>query len=180
MKRALILPTALLALSLPVFVACTSDDPAPDAAETAPLRVMQFNIEYGGTVVDFDSVPAAIEAADADVVAVQEGYASMPKLAKALGWSYYDARTQTVSQYPLITPADPSYPEVLVAVEPGRTVAVINVHLPSAPYGPNRAAAGATAEELIAGEKGRLEGDPAGTRCRRAASSGGDARHPHR
>ncbi len=136
---------------------CTSDDPAPDATETSPLRVMQFNIEYGGTVVDFDSVPAAIEAADADVVAIQESYASMPKLAKALGWKYYDARTQTVSQYPLITPADPSDPEVLVAVEPGRTVAVINVHLPSAPYGPNKAAAGASEAELIAGEKGRLK-----------------------
>ncbi|MCZ3388645.1 MAG: endonuclease/exonuclease/phosphatase family protein [Actinomycetia bacterium] len=136
---------------------CTSDGPAPDATETSPLRVMQFNIEYGGTVVDFDSVPAAIDAADADVVAVQEGYASMPKLARALGWKYYDSRTQTVSRYPLITPVDPSDPQVLVAVEPGRTVAVINVHLPSAPYGPNRAAAGASAEELIAAEKGRLK-----------------------
>jgi endonuclease/exonuclease/phosphatase family metal-dependent hydrolase len=149
-------PLVVVAISLGL-AACTSADPAPDATDTAPLRVMQFNIEYGGTVVDFDSVPAAIEAAGADVVAVQEGYASMPKLAKALGWSYYDARTQTVSQYPLITPPDTSYPEVLVAVEPGRTVAVINVHLPSAPYGPNKAAAGASAEELIAGEKGRLK-----------------------
>lgn len=137
--------------------ACTSDDPASDVPETAALRVMAFNIEYGGTVVDFAGVPAAIEAAEADVVAVQEAYGSMAKIAEALDWKYYDGRTQTVSQYPLITPTDRSFPEVLVAVEPGRTIAVINVHLPSAPYGPNRAAAGASAEELIAAEKGRLK-----------------------
>lgn len=154
-KRWIRLAPAAIALSL-VVAACTGDVDEPTAAETSSLRVMQFNIEYGGTVVDFDGVPAAIEAAEADVVAVQEGYGAMPKLAAALGWSYYDARTQTVSQYPLITPADPTYPEVLVAIEPGRTLAIINVHLPSAPYGPNRAADGASEQELVAAEKGRL------------------------
>ncbi|MCZ3385787.1 MAG: endonuclease/exonuclease/phosphatase family protein [Actinomycetia bacterium] len=155
------------------LTACTSEEAEQDSAKTSTLRVMQFNIEYGGTVVDFDGVPAAIEAADADVVAVQEGYGAMPKLAKALGWRYYDARTQTVSQYPLITPGDPSYPEVLVAIEPGRTVAVINVHLPSAPYGPNRAAAGASAQELVDGEQGRLKAiEPALDAVERLAAEG--------
>jgi hypothetical protein len=33
----------------------------------------------------------------------------------------------------------------------------VNLHLPSAPYGPNQAANGADADALVAGEKGRLE-----------------------
>lgn len=150
---------AVIAASLLLMLALASctDDEQPVVAATTTVRVMQFNIEYGGTVVDFDSVPAAIEAADADVVAVQEGYGSMAKLAKALGWDYFDRRTQTVSQYPLITPSDPAFPEVLVAASPGRTFALINVHLPSTGYGPNKAATGASADELIAGEKGRLK-----------------------
>jgi endonuclease/exonuclease/phosphatase family metal-dependent hydrolase len=142
-------------LAAMVLTGCT--DTSRDVVDDATVRVMQFNIEYGGTVVDFDSVPAAIEAADADVVAVQEAYGHTCRIARALDWDYCDPRTQTLSRLPLITPADPTAPEVLVAVEPGRAFAVINVHLPSAPYGPNKAAAGASADELVAAETGRLE-----------------------
>ena len=137
--------------------ACTGAEPKPTVAEPATVHVMQFNIEYGGTLVDFDSVPAAIEAADADVVALQEAYGNTCRIAKAVGWSYCDRRTQTIARYPLVTPADPQSPEVLVAVQPGAVFGVVNVHLPSAPYGPNRAAAGASEAELVAAEKGRLK-----------------------
>lgn len=137
--------------------ACTGAQPKPTVAEPATVHVMQFNIEYGGTLVDFDSVPAAIEAADADVVALQEAYGNTCRIAKAVGWSYCDRRTQTIARYPLVTPADPQSPEVLVAVQPGAVFGVVNVHLPSAPYGPNRAAAGASEAELVAAEKGRLK-----------------------
>ena len=140
--------------------ACTSDSPEPDAttdtAQSVPLKMMTFNIEYGGDEVDFASVSKAIEAADAEVVAVQEGYAQIPAIAEDLGWSYYDARTQVVSQYPLIAPSDPSNPEVYVQLEPGNVVAVLNVHLPSTKFGPNRAAAGESVEELIDGERHRV------------------------
>ena len=139
-----------------MLAACTADDPVATPAETSPVRVMQFNIEYGGTLVDFDSVPAAIEAAGADVVALQEAYGNTCRVAKALEWAYCDARTQTISRYPLITPQQRDALEVLVAVEPGQVFAVINVHLSSAGYGPNKAAAGASQSELVAGEKQRL------------------------
>ena len=78
------------------LAACTESGDTPDAV-VAPMtvRVMQFNIEYGGTVVDFASVPAAIEAADADVVALQEAYGKTCKVADAVQWSYCDPRTQT-------------------------------------------------------------------------------------
>ena len=137
--------------------ACTSaDDETPSTSNDFDVRVMQFNIEYGGNTVDFDSVPAAITAADADVVALQEGYGKTCKVAAALEWPYCDPRTQTVSKYPLLTPADPAGHEVLVAPQPGAVFGVVNLHLPSAPYGPNKAVAGASAEELIGMEKGRV------------------------
>jgi hypothetical protein len=96
---------------------------------------MEFNIEYGGTQVDFVGVPAAIRAASADVVALEEGYGNVPRVAKALGWPYYDVRTQVVSRFPLLTPSDDG-PYVLVEVTPGRVAAIGNVHLPSTGYGP--------------------------------------------
>lgn len=147
-------PVAVVVLALS---GCTSGQDDVAAGEDVTVRVMQFNIEYGGTVVDFAGVPAAIEAADADVVAVQEAYGNTCRIARALDWEYCDPRSQTLSRYPLVTPSDPTDPEVLVAVEPGQVLAVVNVHLPSAPYGPNKAAAGASADELVAAERGRME-----------------------
>lgn len=153
--RTSLVPAAVVVLAASA-AGCTGGTDDVVATEDVAVRVMQFNIEYGGTVVDFAGVPAAVEAADADVVAVQEAYGNTCRIARALDWQYCDPRTQTVSRYPLVTPADPAGPEVLVAVEPGRVLAVVNVHLPSAPYGPNRAAAGASADELVAAERGRM------------------------
>lgn len=153
MKRTLALESVML-LGL-ALAGCSSDDATDSSPEPVSVRFMQFNVEYGGTLVDFDSVPAAIDAADADVVALQEAYGNTCKVARAVGWDYCDPRTQTISRFPLVT-LDEKDPEVLVAVEPGAVFGVIGVHLPPAPYGPNRAAAGATEAELIAGEKGRL------------------------
>ena len=46
---------------------------------------MEFNIEYGGEVVDFDSIVRGAQAADPDVIAVEEGFGNVPRLAEALG-----------------------------------------------------------------------------------------------
>jgi hypothetical protein len=117
-------------------VSCTgSRSPASSPAPPVRIHLMEFNIEYGGSQVDFASVPAAIEAAGADVVAIEEGYAKMPKIAKALGWDYYDERTQVVSKYPLLAPAGGA-PFTYVEVEPGGVIAIANEHLPSSNYGP--------------------------------------------
>ena len=160
MNRSSAIVSGALALSLTgALAACTEsgDTPKEPTAEPMTVRVMQFNIEYGGTVVDFASVPGAIEAAGADVVALQEAYGKTCKVADAVQWSYCDPRTQVISRFPLITPTDPSGDEVLVLPEEGRAFGVVNLHLPSAPYGPNQAAEGGEADELIAQEKGRLE-----------------------
>jgi endonuclease/exonuclease/phosphatase family metal-dependent hydrolase len=153
-------PVALLVSVLLLLAACSStstqesEEGTEQAAETS-LNLMQFNIEYGGDSVDFESVAKAIEAADADVVAIQEGYAKMPAIASDLGWEYYDARTQTVSKYPLLTDDELEY-GIYVELE-GGLAAVFNLHLPSTAYGPNKVNAGATPEEVLEREeRGRL------------------------
>ena len=104
------------------------------------LTMMQFNIEYGGTGVDFTAVPRAIEEAGADVVAVQEACGQMPAIAEALGWPYFDNRTQVVSRFPLLDPPEPTAGVVLVEGAPGAVFAVVNVHPTSRVYGPSRVA----------------------------------------
>ncbi|HEY2803652.1 MAG TPA: hypothetical protein VGJ67_07005, partial [Actinomycetota bacterium] len=100
------------------------------------FKLMEFNIEYGGEQVDFQGVLKAIEAGGATVVAIEEGYGNMPKIAQGLDWPYYDPRTQIVSKFPLLEPSNSDGLFTYVEVAPGRVVAVANVHLPSKRYGP--------------------------------------------
>ena len=150
---------AAFSLALLVLAGCTSDgpDPAPSRATAPPdpaqtLRVMEFNVEYGGTEVDFDAVPEVIEASGADIVAIEEGYANMPAIAASVGWDHYDPRTQILSRFPLLAPPGEP-PFTYVEVAPGRVVAVANVHLPSTSYGPFKIRDGASADEVVATEE---------------------------
>ena len=102
------------------------------------LSLLQLNIEYGGTGVDFDAVISAIQQVDPQVVALQEGCGNVPRIADALGWPYFDNRTQVVSRFPLLDPPSPTAGVVLVELEPGRVVAIVNVHPASRRYGPFR------------------------------------------
>ena len=106
------------------------------------LRVLQLNIEYGGTGVDFDAVVEVIRSSGAPVAALQEGCGNVPRVASALGWPYYDVRTQVVSTLPLLDPPAASSASsdgvVFLEVDPGRVIAVVNVHPPSRGYGPFR------------------------------------------
>jgi CubicO group peptidase (beta-lactamase class C family) len=124
-----------------------------NAARFVRLKVMEFNIEYGGEEVDFDAVVEAIERSDADVVGIEEAWGNMPRLAKELGWPQYDARTQIISRYPLLAPSGSHGLYTLVAVQPGSVVAMGNVHLPAAPYGPFRVRDGATPAPVLALER---------------------------
>jgi hypothetical protein len=109
---------------------------------------MEFNIEYGGTEVDFDSVPKAIEASGADVVAVEEAYAQMERIARALDWPYYDNRTQIVSKFPLLAP-ESGEAYAFVEIVPGGVIAIANQHLPSASYGPFHVRDGMGKKEVV-------------------------------
>jgi endonuclease/exonuclease/phosphatase family metal-dependent hydrolase len=159
-----LLLTALL-LTASILTGCTAGPaPAPGgsaagpatAAGPMPVRIMEFNIEYGGTTIDFASIVAAVKRARPDVLLVEEGYGHIPRLAHALGWKNYDARTQVLSRWPLLNAGDGTVYDY-VQVAPGSVFAVANAHLPSAPYGPLRAQNGGTVAQVLATERvGRL------------------------
>jgi endonuclease/exonuclease/phosphatase family metal-dependent hydrolase len=139
-----------------VLCACTSssnragDTGGPSRIE---VKVMTFNVEYGGEEVDFDSVIETIEKSDADIVGIEEAWGNVPRIARRLGWQHYDPRTQIISRYPLLAPPKSDGLYALVEVRPGGVVAIGNVHLPSGPYGPFQIEKGAEPAEILALER---------------------------
>ncbi|MFM7692687.1 MAG: endonuclease/exonuclease/phosphatase family protein [Actinomycetota bacterium] len=154
---------ALVPLVALVLAACGTGGEGSEApvtvAETvtatepvAPvLSVLTLNVEYGGRLVSFDNVIAAIRLSGAQVVGINEAQGSTADVAAALGWRHYDPRSGIVSQLPLI-PAGGDTRHVFVEVAPGRVVAVANVHLSSDPYGPELVAAGEDVTAVLANE----------------------------
>lgn len=153
----LVLTTAALAgLALP---AVAQDTPVT-------LRVMTFNIWYGGEQVSLSAVAEAIRAADADIVGLQETDGKLQRLSEMTGLPYYDVRRNIISRFPIFDPAlgerqaEGSGPYTMpaldldaiaayVQVAPGKIVAVANTHLTSDPYGPYAVRDGATAAEAV-------------------------------
>ncbi len=117
------------------------------------LKVMEFNIEYGGTTVDFDKVVEAVKAASPDVVGLEEAETNTSRLAKAAGYPYWSNAMQVVSRYPLLEPPDAKGSYIFVQLQPGVCVALSNVHLPSDAPGPTMIRKGKTAEQVIAMEE---------------------------
>ncbi len=68
------------------------------------LKVLEFNIEYGGVHVSFDKVVEAIRRSGADLVAIEEAQGHTLALRSPLGWPYASGRLQVLSKYPLIDP----------------------------------------------------------------------------
>lgn len=126
------------------------DAQATEELGATTLRVMTFNILYGGDEIDFSKVVEAVLAADADVVGVQEAEGNIPRLAEALGWPYYNTRMQIISKLPLIDPPGGDGIYIFVEAAPDQVVAMANVHLPSDPYGPYQVRDGASAEAVMA------------------------------
>jgi endonuclease/exonuclease/phosphatase family metal-dependent hydrolase len=113
---------------------------------------MTFNIEWGGTHIDFSKVVEAIQSSRADVVGIQEAEGNLQRLAAELGW-HYNLRNYVVSRFPLVEPPGADGRYVLVEVLPGKVVALANVHLPSDPYGPDEVRDGASAQDVLALER---------------------------
>jgi Endonuclease/Exonuclease/phosphatase family len=146
----------------------TGVGPFGDDEERTTLKVMTFNIFYGGDDYDlttgdfcatsngcpatFTKVVEAIRSSGADIVGLEEGEANTVNVAKRLGW-YASPRTQIVSRYPLLDPPDADGTYVLVEVKPGKVVAMSSIHLPSTPYGPYAVRDGASAEKVLALEE---------------------------
>ena len=124
-------------------LSAASTAPAPTASTT--LKVMSFNIFYGGDELNLqtrqfckdpagcpetlDQVAAAIRTSGADVVGLQEPTMNTRTIAEKLGWNYSE-RTSYMSRFPIIDPPGANGLYVFVEPEPGRVVAVENVHLP--------------------------------------------------
>ncbi len=158
------LATALIAS----LFATLSPNSAAAGAQTMTLRVMTFNIFYGGDEVDLehgrwcyepsgcretlDKVIDSIRASGADIVGLQEGTGNAPLIAERLGWDVNE-RLQVVSRYPLIDPPGGDGTYVFARVAPGRYVAVANVHLTSDPYGPYLVRDGAPLDRILALER---------------------------
>lgn len=138
--------TALLCIL--VFCALNGSPSSP-----ALLKLMTFNIEYGGHHVSFDKVIEAIKIANPDVVAIQEAANYIDKIKMALGWKYSDKRLQLVSRLPLIDPPDGHGIYTFVELSPGKVAAISNIHLPSDPYGPSKLMHGESVQKVIALEK---------------------------
>jgi endonuclease/exonuclease/phosphatase family metal-dependent hydrolase len=100
------------------------------------LRVMTFNIEYGGTVVDLEKILTAVRRSDADVVAFNEVYGKAGRLGRLTGYDHVSRRLDIVSRHPLIDPPGSRGRYVFVELAPGQIAAIGNVHLSSARYGP--------------------------------------------
>ena len=110
------------------------------------LRVMTFNVWYGGEQVSLAKVAEAIRAADPDVVGLQEADRNLERIAEAAGMPYVDPRRRLLSRWPIfdsgsgvrtsdgpapysITALDPEAVHAWVMPRPGKVVAVANVHL---------------------------------------------------
>jgi len=153
--------TVLLA-SLFAALALVPAAPAPTVSTT--LKVMTFNIFYGGDELNLetrqfcrdpagcpetlDQVVAAIRASGADVVGLEEATMNTCLIAGKLGWNC-SARTQIISRFPIVDPPGANGLYVFVEPQPGRIVAVSDVHLPADPYGPYEIRDGATLDEVL-------------------------------
>lgn len=139
----------LFLLTVVLFTACSNRQRSVvHADDPIDLRVMSFNIEWGGTNVSFDNVVEAINLSAADIVGIQEAEGNLERLANELGW-YYNARNYAISRYPLIEPQDADGKYVYVEVSPSKVVALANVHLPSDPAGPHEIRDGAELAEIL-------------------------------
>ncbi len=138
-----------------IGVARTSIAKPATVVQATTVRIAQFNCDISDEypIIKASLVARAIRASGADVVGIEEGGGEIPQIAHALGWRYYDIRMQIVSRLPLVDPLDGNGLYTYVEASPGRVVAIENVHLPSAPYGPVWVKHGKTAAQVIAMEK---------------------------
>lgn len=148
---AIVIAASSLLPSAPVSANAASRWAHTAARRAAPieLKVMTFNIEYGGTVISFRSIVEGVLASDADVIGLEEGFGNVDRLAKAVDYPYFSERLQVISRYPLIDPAGADGLYEFVQIAPGQVVAIGNVHLPAGPYSANLTLRGAARRQIL-------------------------------
>ena len=142
-------------LTLVIFL-CLAPHVFPAQPEPIELRVMTFNIWYGGEQVSFAQTAEVIRAADPDLVAVQEPDGNLRKLAEAVGLSFVDEKRNLLSRYPFFDPDthEERHLYTRVLVRPGQIVAFASVHTTNSPFGPDMLREGKTPQEVLEVEKG--------------------------
>jgi endonuclease/exonuclease/phosphatase family metal-dependent hydrolase len=130
-------------------------DAASPNSEQITLRVMTFNIWYGGEQVSFAQTAEVIRAANPDLVAVQEPDGNLRLLGELTGLAHVDEKRNILSRYPLFDPDsnDRRHLYTRVLVRPGKIVAFANTHLTSSPFGPDLLRDGKSVDEIIETEK---------------------------
>lgn len=168
--RAALRGLAAAAAALLAAVAAPAAGAAGTPAAPRTLRIMTFNVWYGGDQVAFGQVARAIRAARPDIVGIQEPDGNLRRIASAVGFPYVDERRYLISRFPLfdsgagvktgtgrvpysINGQDPGRLHAWALVGPGAVVAVANTHLTSDPYGPEAVRDGATPAKLRALEE---------------------------
>jgi endonuclease/exonuclease/phosphatase family metal-dependent hydrolase len=140
-----------------------------NASEPIELRILSFNVWYGGEQVSLDQVVHVIRTVNADIVALQEPDGNTVRIARAAGYPYVDVRRHLLSRVPLfdsgsgeltetgsqpysITGLDPDALHAWALVAPGRVIAVGNTHLSSERFGPDLLHEGRSVAEVMASE----------------------------
>jgi hypothetical protein len=165
-------PTRIVKSLLALLMAAGLSVPAavltPAVAGPVPIRlkVMTFNIQYGASYSTLDAVVKAIEAADADVVGIQEAFGKTRRIAKMLGW-YASPSMHMVSRFPIVRPGGSTVPgspggripDGMVAyllLAGGSVAAIAQTHTPWWPNGMSAMMQGAGPDEVVAKEQGKI------------------------
>ena len=102
-----------------------------EAQTVASLRVMSYNIWVGGAANGpLSRTVGVIQAAQADVIGIQEGGGNVASIANSLGFYYSGS---IISRYPI---AETLNQGVRLLLSPGQDAYVFNVHLAAYPYQP--------------------------------------------
>jgi endonuclease/exonuclease/phosphatase family metal-dependent hydrolase len=140
---------ALLACLVSAGCGGSDEGGAEQAPGSVTVRVMTFNVWYGGVSIDQGQIAEAIRAAGADVVGVQEAEGNLREIADAAGLPYVDESLHLISRYPLFERERDGVRFAYAEVARNRVVALENVHLPCCPYGPNLVKLGKGAKEVL-------------------------------
>ena len=155
-------PAVLFAAAVHVAMPAVAED-------RVDLRIMTFNIWYGGVQANQSDVVGILRTSDADIIGLQEPDGQTAALAAAAGYPYVDLRRHIISRVPLFDPKlgertdegqsvyplaglDADAPHVWAMVAPGKVVALGNLHLTSDPYGPDLLRDGASLQDVLQGE----------------------------
>jgi len=111
-------------------------DTEQTAAETRSLRVMTFNVLRGGMQrgQPLSQTAKVIQAAEADIVGLQEVGGKAKELAALLGWNYMRHGSGAIlTRFEIIEKHDGG---ARIRLESGQDVYLFNLHLAHAPYQP--------------------------------------------